>query len=320
MYEVVSVGKLSETQKSKLRNGHPVRVKKGSGNKLSLSHEQIKKLESAARKGKAVTITLDPYQIESHGSGIFGDITTKLKKLAVQNKDLINPIIGRVRGTAKRGVSKLANKANETIDKYITDIEGGALYPAGAGLGGGALYPAGYTGNGLKKKRGRPKKGQGIIGDVLKNVIGMTGLGVKPKTLKDVLEKSEPKKRGRKKKGEGIGALAKLAAKALAPISIDAASNFAKDKVSGMGVKKKRGRKPGKVTTGQLLGIAKQLKKMGEKKEDKVSGTGAKKKERANKSRQVLGLAKHTKNMNKLKKKGGKLEPMLYNVGPAKSQ
>ena len=279
MYEVVSVGKLSETQKSKLRNGHPVRVKKGSGNSLCLSHDQIKKLESAARKGKAVTITLHPEQAEKHGSGIFGDIATKLKKLAVQNKDLINPIIGRVRGTAKRGVSKLANKANETIDKYITDIEGGALYPAGAGVGGGALYPAGYTGNGLKK-RGRKKKGEGIIGDVLKNVIGMTGLGVKPKTLKDVLEKPEAKKRGRKKKGEGIGALAKLAAKALAPIAIDAASNFAKDKVSGMGVKKKRGRKPaiaslgkqqpGKVTTGQLLGLhkqalnlTKQLKKRG---------------------------------------------------------
>lgn len=277
MYEVVSVGKLSETQKSKLRNGHPVRVKKGSGNSLCLSHDQIKKLESAARKGKAVTITLHPEQAEKHGSGIFGDIATKLKKLAVQNKDLINPIIGRVRGTAKKGVSKLANKANETIDKYITDIEGGALYPAG-----GALYPAGYSGNGLKKKRGRKKKGEGIIGDVLKNVIGMTGLGVKPKTLKDVLGKPEAKKRGRKK-GEGIGALAKLAAKALAPIAIDAASNFAKDKVAGMGVKKKRGRKPGKVTTGQLLGMAKRLKKMG-------------------------------------RKKGGKLEPILYNVGPAKPQ
>jgi len=242
MYEVVSVGKLSETQKSKLRNGHPVRVKKGSGNSLCLSHDQIKKLESAARKGKAVTITLHPEQAEKHGSGIFGDIATKLKKLAVQNKDLINPIIGRVRGTAKKGVSKLANKANETIDKYITDIEGGALYPAG-----GALYPAGYSGNGLKKKRGRKKKGEGIIGDVLKNVIGMTGLGVgdkvKPKTLKDVLEKPVAKKRGRKKKGEGIGALAgivaKAAAKALAPIAIDAASNFAKDKVAGMGIKKK---------------------------------------------------------------------------------
>jgi hypothetical protein len=260
MYEVVSVGKLSETQKSKLRNGKSARVKKGSGNKLSLTPEQIKKLESAAKKGKAVTITLHPEQAEKHGSGIFGDIATRLKKLAVQNKDLINPIIGRVRGSARRGVSKLANKANETIDKYITDIEGGALYPAGAGLGGGALYPAGYSGNGLKKKRGRKKKGEGIIGDVLKNVIGMTGLGVgdkvKPKTLKDVLktEKPEAKKRVRaegsikpsvlrKKKGEGIGALAKLAAKALAPIAIDAASNFAKDKVSGMGIKKKRGRK-----------------------------------------------------------------------------
>jgi hypothetical protein len=299
MYEVFSVGKLSETQKSKLRNGHPVRVKKGSGNSLCLSHDQIKKLESAARKGKAVTITLHPEQAEKHGSGIFGDIATKIKKLAVQNKDLINPIIGRVRGSAKSGVSKLANKANETIDKYIKDIDGGALYPAGAGLGGGALYPAGYTGNGLKKKRGRPKKGEGVIGDVLKSLINTTGLGVKPKTLKDVLEseKTAPKKRGRKKKGEGIGALAgmaaKAAAKALAPIAIDAAANFAKNKVSGMGVKKKRGRKPaiaslgkqqpGKVTTGQLLGIAKQLKKMGQK-------------------------------------KGGKLEPMLYNVGPAKSQ
>ena len=117
---------------------------------------------------------------------------------------------------------------------------------------------------------------------MLKGLINTTGLGVKPKTLKDVLE--EPKKRGRKKKGEGSGALAgmaaKAAAKALAPIAIDAAANFAKDKVSGMGIKKKRGGKPaiaslgkqqpGKVTTGQLLGLhkqtlnlTKQLKKRG---------------------------------------------------------
>ena len=181
MYEVVSVGKLSETQKSKLRNGHPVRVKKGSGNSLCLSHDQIKKLESAARKGKAVTITLHPEQAEKHGSGIFGDIATKLKKLAVQNKDLINPIIGRVRGTAKKGVSKLANKANETIDKYITDIEGG----------------------GVKKKRGRKKKGTGIIGDVLKNVIGMTGLGVvvEPPLLQVAEKTKKPRKT---KKGKGF--------------------------------------------------------------------------------------------------------------------
>ena len=260
MYEVVSVGKLSETQKSKLRNGHPVRVKKGSGNQLCLSHDQIKKLESASRKGKAVTITLHPEQAEKHGAGILGDIATKLKKLAVQNKDLINPIIGRVRGTAKKGVSKLANKANETIDKYITDIEGGALYPAG------------HTGSGIKK-RGRPKKGKGVIGDVLKGIINTTGLGVvvEPPLLQVAEKAKKPRKT---KKGKGLGALAglaaKAAAKALAPVAIDAAANFAKNKVSGLGVKKKRGRKPGKVTTGQLLGLhkqalnlTKQLKKRG---------------------------------------------------------
>ena len=42
MYSTTGVGKLSESQKSKLRNGHPVRIKKGSGNSLNLTAEQIK--------------------------------------------------------------------------------------------------------------------------------------------------------------------------------------------------------------------------------------------------------------------------------------
>jgi hypothetical protein len=125
-----------------------------------------------------------------------------------------------------------------------------------------------------------PPLGEGRERDVARRDAGHG----RRRTLKDVLEpeKTVPKKKGREKKGEGIGALPKLAAKELSPISIDATSNFAKDEVSGMGIKKKRGRKPGKVTTGQLLGMAKQFKKMG-------------------------------------RKNGGKLEPMLYNVGPAKS-
>ena len=69
--------------------------------------------------------------------------------------------------------------------------------------------------------------------------INTTGLGVvvEPPLL-HVAEKT--KKPRKTKKGKGIGALAKLAAKALAPIAIDTASNFAKDKVSGMGIKKKK--------------------------------------------------------------------------------
>jgi hypothetical protein len=55
MYHSVGVQRLSETQKSKLRNGHAVRIKKGSGNHLHLTDEQIKKLDTAARKGAAYT-------------------------------------------------------------------------------------------------------------------------------------------------------------------------------------------------------------------------------------------------------------------------
>jgi hypothetical protein len=76
MYHSIGVQKLSESQKSKLRNGHPVRIKKGSANNLHLTDEQIQELESSHKKGAAYTITFHPEQAEKHGSGMFGDITT----------------------------------------------------------------------------------------------------------------------------------------------------------------------------------------------------------------------------------------------------
>ncbi len=158
MYSAIGVGKLSETQKSKLCNGHPVRIKKGSGNSLHLTDAQIKKLESAAKKGAAYTLTMHPEQAEKHGAGFFGDIATKSKAFAKKHKDLINPIIGRVRAGAHSGIDKLSAKAREKIDEIIKPIEGE-----------GVVTP---------KRRGRPKKGEGIIGDALKGLIGMTGLGV----------------------------------------------------------------------------------------------------------------------------------------------
>ena len=43
MYHSTGVGKLSPSQMSKLRNGHPVRIKLGSGNTLNLTDQQIEK-------------------------------------------------------------------------------------------------------------------------------------------------------------------------------------------------------------------------------------------------------------------------------------
>jgi hypothetical protein len=196
MYHSTGVQKLSPSQMSKLRNGHSVRIKQGSGNTLHLTDAQIKKLAQAHKKGAAYTLQMHPEQAEKHGAGFFGDIATKAKSFVKKNRDLINPIIGRARSYAKSGIQKLADKANAQVDKYTPEIEG-----------------------------------EGIIGDALKGLIGMSGLGMK--------------KRGRPKgtkKGKGImGSLIK----AVAPAIIDAAAGAVKGKVEGMGVKRVgRPRKP----------------------------------------------------------------------------
>ena len=92
----------------------------------------------------------------------------------------------------------------------------------------------------LKKKRERKPKyatteGTGIIGDVLSGLINLTSVGVK-----------KTRKPRTKKCGKGIlGNLAKSAVKALAPIVIDRAGELFKNKVSGIGTKKRVGRPMG---------------------------------------------------------------------------
>jgi len=74
MYHPASIAQLSQSQISKALNGHPVRVSAGSHHEIHVSPEQLKKIAKAHIKGKASTITLDPYQIQNHmhilGSGV----------------------------------------------------------------------------------------------------------------------------------------------------------------------------------------------------------------------------------------------------------
>jgi hypothetical protein len=189
MYHSTGVQKLSPSQMSKLRNGHPVRIKQGSGNSLHLTDAQIKKLAQAHKRGAAYTIQMHPEQAEKHGAGIFGDIKKFALSTVRKNRDLINPIIGRARSYAKSGIQKLADKANAQVDKFTPEIEG-----------------------------------EGIIGDALKGLIGMSGLGMK--------------KRGRPKGTKyGTGSMSSLV-KAVAPAIIDAAAGAVKGKVEGMGIKR----------------------------------------------------------------------------------
>ena len=258
MYHIVSVCKLSDTQKSRLRNGHATRIKKGNGNKLHLTAEQIKKLESAHKKKRGYTLTMHPEQAEKHGSGIFGDIATKLKQLAVKHKHIINPLIKGAKATAHRGIAKLASSAHNKVDNLIQPVDGGAVKrrrgrpKRGEGIIGDVLKGIiGVTGVGVKPKRTRKttttRKGKGVIGDVLKGLIGVTGVGVKPKSTRTRKTKTT-------RKGKGvISDLAKSGLKALAPVIIDAAANAAKNKVSGMGARKRRPGRPRKIKVGSAL-------------------------------------------------------------------
>ncbi len=77
MYKTVGIEKLIDNQSCRLRNGHSVRVQLGSHHNIHLSIQQLKKLHFASEKGKASTVTFDPYQKEAHGCGTFGDIARK---------------------------------------------------------------------------------------------------------------------------------------------------------------------------------------------------------------------------------------------------
>ena len=78
-YHSVEIAQLSHPQKLKLKNGHSVRVKLGKHHIIDVSTEQYKKLQSAHKKGKAYTLTMDPHQAESHGSGLMGDLFKSFK-------------------------------------------------------------------------------------------------------------------------------------------------------------------------------------------------------------------------------------------------
>ena len=78
MYNPISIAPLSEAQITKALKGLPVRVSAGNKHDIELSKEQLKKFSKAQKLGKAMNITLDPFQIQNHmrligsGSGGFG--------------------------------------------------------------------------------------------------------------------------------------------------------------------------------------------------------------------------------------------------------
>ena len=140
-----------------------------------------------------------------------------MKKLAIKHKDVLNPIIAGLKTGAKKGATKLADaaqeklleyalKAQDKIDSKINPIEGGAI-----------------------KRRGRPKKGEGL-GMLLGPLIKLAA----PLVIDAVAGAAKKKVGGSAKKKNG-GALIPAGSKA------------------GSGAKRKAGRPRKKRTGGALM-------------------------------------------------------------------
>ena len=117
-YTPVEVGQLSDRQISRILNGHPVRVKHGSNHTLHLSSEQHKKLMKAHKKGSAITLIFDPYQIDSHqhirGAG-FGKLG-KLVKSASNN--LVKSAKNELQQHIPKAKELALKRATEAIEKF----------------------------------------------------------------------------------------------------------------------------------------------------------------------------------------------------------
>jgi len=143
VYHGCGIAHLSASQKAKLKAGHPVRMKIGSGHTLPLTEHQIKKLQSAHRKGSAHTVHLDPYQIDHlKGSGFFDS----LKSIAKTVAPVVRPIATNF---LKQQASNLLGPMGSQVANSLIDIGDQQAQAHGYGVSN----PLGLKFRG----RGRPK-------------------------------------------------------------------------------------------------------------------------------------------------------------------
>jgi hypothetical protein len=132
MYHKASISPLSSTQISKMLNGHSVRISHGDKHDVELSKEQFKKFSKAHKNGKAITLTLDPFQIQNHqhlrGSGnLKRTAKGSAKRLITSATDRAVRALegsGNLKRTAKGSAKRLLTSAT---DRLIRSIEGSGI-------------------------------------------------------------------------------------------------------------------------------------------------------------------------------------------------
>jgi hypothetical protein len=195
MYHPTSISQLSASQISKALKGLPVRVSVGNQHDIELSQEQLKKFSKAGQKGKAATITLDPFQIQKHmqmlGSG-------KLKK--------------SIRADAARLITS-------GTDRAIRSIEGSGMLKKSIRADAGRLITSGtdrairaIEGSGVNRLK-KYSRWTGAINKTVRDGIDTAGKAVRvyrgatQPTISNMLGFGLKKRSSRKKRMSGGSAL-----------------------------------------------------------------------------------------------------------------
>ena len=214
MYHKVKIGQLSHTQISRLLNGHGVRVSHGSNHEIELSKEQLKKYMKAKEKGKAITLTLDPFQMENHqhlrGSGSGGSVGGAVGRRNKFNKwvDTLGarPVIeaGMSKATSSIHGGKLSrrNKFNKWVDALGARpvIEAGMSKATSTIAGSGNLKDLAFRASMPDARKASHKYGPNLAPQENKEYDGPINIGFGLKKRRPRRRSESPPKRTHHKK------------------------------------------------------------------------------------------------------------------------
>jgi len=143
MYHPTSIGPLSESQITKALKGLPVRVSAGNQHDIELSKEQLKKFAKAQKLGKAMNITLDPFQIQNHMK-LIGSGVSRRKKYNKWTDTLgARPVIEAGMSRATSAISGMGVGRRNKFNKWTDALGARPVIEAGMSKGASTISGSG---------------------------------------------------------------------------------------------------------------------------------------------------------------------------------
>jgi hypothetical protein len=118
--DIIEIKKPSSRVLSKMKKGMPCRICSGSGMRIMVDRKRSRPINSAFRKGKAITISFSPMELEQNmGRGLFDDIGGAFKQVG----EVINYLPSKAYEAAKPTLDPVIDK----LTPYAQDLGDVAL-------------------------------------------------------------------------------------------------------------------------------------------------------------------------------------------------